>query len=116
MKFIGSIVDSTRIPCINFPLQHQQTAQIGKLKLTGLLSPCHTRGHMLFLIQGRGSPPLLFTGDTLFTGGCGKFFEGNADDMFRCFDMIKQLPRETLIFPGHGKEKKDYFIFQMQTA
>ena len=59
-------------------------------KITALPAPCHTRGHTLFFLEEEGiSNPeksiydkVLFTGDTLFVGGCGKFFEGNGEVFF----------------------------------
>ena len=47
----------------------------------------------------------VFTGDTLFIGGCGKFFEGDADDMLKSMDKISALPDDTKIFCGHEYTK-----------
>lgn len=59
--------------------------------------PCHTRGHIIYKI-GR----LLFTGDTLFTGGCGRFFEGDAKQMFKnLHHTIGKMSDDTIVFPGH---------------
>lgn len=58
--------------------------------------PCHTRGHVIYKV-GR----FLFTGDTLFSGGCGKFFEGNASEMYKnLYHTIGTMPDDTIIFPG----------------
>ncbi|MBI2372444.1 MAG: hydroxyacylglutathione hydrolase [Deltaproteobacteria bacterium] len=57
---------------------------------------CHTRTHVAYHFDGK-----LFTGDTLFAAGCGRFFEGDAKDMRAAFDAIEALPLGTLIFPGH---------------
>ncbi len=43
----------------------------------------------------------VFTGDTLFLGGCGRFFEGTADQMLRALDRVAELPADTKIFCGH---------------
>lgn len=43
----------------------------------------------------------LFTGDTVFIGGCGKFFQGTAEEMARNISWIKTLPPDTKIFCGH---------------
>lgn len=78
LRFVGSKVDEKRIPCLNYPMQHNQFLKIGHMKITGLLSPCHTRGHMLYLVEDTKPretvPPLLFTGDTLFVGNLVFFF------------------------------------------
>ena len=77
--------------------------------------PCHTKGHLLyhFKINVKNSKEndikdnvftsknCLFTGDTLFIGGCGKFFEGNAQDMYSNLELIKSLPLDTQIYCGH---------------
>mgnify|MGYP001807241274 CR=1 FL=1 len=43
----------------------------------------------------------LFTGDTIFIGGCGRFFEGTADQMLLAMDRASELPEDTKIFCGH---------------
>ena len=45
-------------------------------------------------------PNILFSGDTIFQGGCGKFFEGTSKNMFDNFMKIKALPKNTYILPG----------------
>lgn len=60
--------------------------------------PCHTRGHVIYRLGQR----LLFTGDTLFTGGCGKFFEGNGEEMYlNLHHTIGSMSADTLVMPGH---------------
>jgi hydroxyacylglutathione hydrolase len=74
--------------------------------------PCHTKGHIAFVVyppptgsheQDRESDtaPLLFCGDTLFIGGCGRFFEGTAEDMLRNMDRLATLPPATQVFCAH---------------
>ncbi len=58
--------------------------------------PCHTRGHVAFQIENA-----LFTGDTLFNSGCGKFFEGSAAEMLQNLQLLKTLPPTTAIYCGH---------------
>ena len=43
----------------------------------------------------------LFTGDTVFIGGCGKFFEGDGQDMHRNIEIYKDFPGDSSIYPGH---------------
>lgn len=59
-------------------------------------SPGHTLGHISYF-----SPPYLFCGDTMFSGGCGRLFEGTAEQMFETFQKINQLPKDTLICCAH---------------
>jgi hydroxyacylglutathione hydrolase len=77
---------------------------LDSLKLAGLditcfHTPCHTRGHTLYYIPGE--PGSLFTGDTLFSGGCGRFFEGSAEQMLSALDRIAALPPDTRVYCGH---------------
>lgn len=71
-------------------LRDQEEYSLGSLRIRALHTPCHTRGHVLFYVTrssssagGEGgdeetAAPLVFSGDTLFVGGCGRFFEGDA--------------------------------------
>ena len=43
----------------------------------------------------------VFTGDTIFSGGAGRFFEGTADQMVAAFDKVMALPPSTKMYPGH---------------
>ena len=60
--------------------------------------PGHTTGHICFHFF---KEKYLFTGDTLFSLGCGRLFEGTYEDMFRSLDKIKKLPKNTKIYCGH---------------
>lgn len=58
--------------------------------------PAHTRSHIAF--HGHG---MLFCGDTLFSAGCGRLFEGTPEEMQRALDKLAQLPPETEVYCGH---------------
>ncbi|WMY95031.1 MAG: hydroxyacylglutathione hydrolase [Arsenophonus sp.] len=58
--------------------------------------PGHTLGHVAYYQK-----PYLFCGDTLFSGGCGRIFEGNSKQMYHSLNFIKKLPDETFICCGH---------------
>jgi hydroxyacylglutathione hydrolase len=66
------------------------------IKFRVLEIPGHTRGHIAF--YGKG---LLFSGDTLFTAGCGRLFEGTAAQMVAALTKLAALPPETLVYCGH---------------
>lgn len=59
-------------------------------------TPGHTLGHISYF-----SFPYLFCGDTLFSGGCGRLFEGTAEQMFHSFQKLNKLPGETLVCCAH---------------
>ena len=84
-------------------------------------SPCHTRGHVLFYIEPKEFTDkerdlsgenreicefnrILLSGDTLFIGGCGRFFEGSASEMAQNMWYMRSLHEDTAVFCGH-----DYF-------
>ena len=60
--------------------------------------PCHTAGHVAYYLKGLG---IVFTGDTLFAMGCGRLFEGTADQMFDNLQRLAALPGETKVYCGH---------------
>ncbi len=59
-------------------------------------TPGHTRGHVCYV--GHGA---LFSGDTLFTAGCGRLFEGDAEQMYTAMERIRGLPDDTLLYCAH---------------
>lgn len=69
-------------------------------------TPGHTLGHVCFY-----SAPWLFCGDTLFSGGCGRLFEGTPAQMYRSLQRINTLPEETLICCAH-----EYTLSNMKFA
>eukprot|EP01080_Neovahlkampfia_damariscottae_P013063 gene13063-8271_t len=98
VKIYGSSKD--KILELTNPIKHKDEISIENLNFTIFETPCHTDGHVIYYLQDENNP-ILFTGDTLFTGGCGKFFEGDAKHMLSNFKVIKNLPLNTLIFCGH---------------
>jgi hydroxyacylglutathione hydrolase len=60
--------------------------------------PGHTKGHICFHFYNE---KLLFTGDTLFSLGCGRIFEGTYEQMFSSLNKIKAMPLDTQIYCGH---------------
>ena len=62
--------------------------------------PGHTLDHLAFY-SSNNKDPILFCGDTLFAGGCGRVFEGTFEQMFKSLKKISNYPKETKIFCGH---------------
>lgn len=83
--------------------KHGDEFKVGSLKVTCLSTPCHTTGHLCYYVEGPGgSDKVVFTGDTLFLGGCGRFFEGTADQMYKALVIILgSLPGDTKVYCGH---------------
>ncbi|XP_018610041.1 hydroxyacylglutathione hydrolase, mitochondrial-like isoform X2 [Scleropages formosus] len=87
-----------RVGALTQKVTHYNTFKIGSLNVKCLFTPCHTTGHICYFVTKDKSsePPAVFTGDTLFVAGCGKFFEGTAEEMYKALiDILGRLPPET---------------------
>ena len=110
----GGIMELTQLfnvpaygPCnesiaeVTHPLQENDLIQLQELALdlSVMDIPGHTRGHIAYY----GSKPfaMVFCGDTLFSCGCGRIFEGNAVQMYQSLQKLSQLPDETRIYCTH---------------
>uniref|UniRef100_A0A0N5AIF1 hydroxyacylglutathione hydrolase n=1 Tax=Syphacia muris TaxID=451379 RepID=A0A0N5AIF1_9BILA len=77
------------------------TDKLGKLNIECLHTPCHTSGHICYYVT-RENQKVVFTGDTLFIAGCGRFFEGTAEQMDTALNgELAKLPSDTKVFCGH---------------
>ncbi|KAA8539720.1 hypothetical protein F0562_026412 [Nyssa sinensis] len=78
-----------------------------------LHTPCHTKGHISYYVTGKEEEdPAVFTGDTLFIAGCGKFFEGTAEQMYQSLCVtLGSLPKPTQVYCGH-----EYTVKNLQFA
>ncbi|KAJ1987231.1 Cytoplasmic glyoxalase II [Dimargaris cristalligena] len=92
-----------RIPELNYVVKNGEEFNIGTLTVRPLLTPGHTKGSVSYYITDPQQPQkAVFTGDTLFVGGCGKFFEGTGEDMYlSLIEIIGSLPPDTLVYCGH---------------
>ena len=103
-KIIGSFYDKDRIPGIDMFLKKNQVLKIGNLELKVLFVPGHTSGHIAFYFFKQ---EVVFTGDTLFSLGCGRVLEGTHDEMFNSLNNLKKLPLNTKIYCGHEYTKSN---------
>ena len=103
-KIFGYSKDKDRIPGIDILLDDNSLCNIGNLKAKILFVPGHTSGHIAFYFE---KEKIVFTGDTLFSLGCGRVFEGTHEDMFRSLNRLKGLHPETKIYCGHEYTKKN---------
>ena len=101
-KILGYNLDKNRIPGIDICLLENQEEKIGNLKFKVIFIPGHTSGHIAFYFS---EEKIVFTGDTLFSLGCGKVFEGTHEDMFNSLAKLKSLPPETRVYCGHEYTK-----------
>jgi hydroxyacylglutathione hydrolase len=93
---VGPQKDKARIPGIDVGVEEDKGWELDGHKVSVLEVPGHTRGAITFVIEDNA-----FTGDTLFSLGCGRLFEGDAATMWDSLSRLMQLPPETLIYCGH---------------
>ncbi len=97
-KIVGFLGDKHRIPGIDIALRNNENWSFGNSTVKVFHIPGHTLGHICFFFE---KEKIVFTGDTLFSLGCGKIFEGNHEQMLTSLNKIKQLPKDTMIYCGH---------------
>ena len=90
-----------RIPEPLHRLQHgDKVVELG-LEFTVMDVPGHTSGHIAYFCPSMDGAPLLFCGDTLFSGGCGRLFEGTPAQMLASLDSLGALPGNTRVCCTH---------------
>ncbi len=97
-KIIGSFSDKNRIPGIDITLKDNEFFKIGNSEFKVIETSGHTIGHVSYYFKEDNS---LFCGDTLFSLGCGRIFEGSYQQMMESILKIRSLPDDTLIYCGH---------------
>ncbi len=103
-KILGFNDDKDRIPGIDIFLKENQKQKIGNLIFKVIFIPGHTNGHVAFYFE---KEKIVFTGDTLFSLGCGRVFEGTNLEMFNSLNKLKNLPSETKVYCGHEYTKNN---------
>ena len=83
---------------ITDPLEDGSTLTLGSTRFTVLTVPGHTLDHIAYYSAEAG---LLFCGDTLFAGGCGRMFEGTAPQMHGSLARLAALPGDTAVYCAH---------------
>ena len=97
-KVVGFFGDKHRIPGIDITVKDNDQWVFGNSIVKILHIPGHTLGHICFYFE---KEKFAFTGDTLFSLGCGKIFEGDHKQMLASLNKIKKLPKDTKIYCGH---------------
>lgn len=97
-KIVGPKYDEARIPGIQVALEEGDTYSVGNATAEVFFTPGHTRGHICFWFK---DADVLFSGDTLFSLGCGRLFEGTPEDMWSSLQKLRKLPDTVLVFCGH---------------
>lgn len=95
---IGYAGDKSRIPCIDRDVENNEILNILGSEVKVIFVPGHTKGHVVyFFIKEK----YLFCGDTLFSMGCGRLFEGSVEEMHNSLKIISNLPEETKVYCAH---------------
>jgi hydroxyacylglutathione hydrolase len=94
----GPAAEAARIPTLDRLVAEGDTVRLGALEAAVLEVPAHTAGHIAFHLA---SERLAFVGDTLFAMGCGRLFEGTAEQMHANLQRFAAFPPETQIYCAH---------------
>ena len=97
-KVVGFFGDKHRIPGIDIALKNDEKWNFGNSIVKIMHIPGHTLGHICFFFE---KEKIAFTGDTLFSLGCGRIFEGDHKQMLLSLNKLKNLPKDTKIYCGH---------------
>lgn len=118
------IAGSKSSPGVSEIPTHLQKYQLGNLEVVCLRTPCHTQDSICYYVKDSDTnEQCLFTGDTLFTGGCGRFFEGNGQEMDQALNktILEGVGEPnwnmTRVYPGHEYTKDNVkfirkFVYQ----
>jgi hydroxyacylglutathione hydrolase len=103
-QIIGSAADLKRLPPLHLPVTENDKIQIGGNEGIVFDTPGHTIGHISVYFE---ASKLLFSADTLMALGCGRLFEGTAEQMWHSLQKLSKLPDDTLVCSGHEYTEKN---------
>ncbi|KAJ8764075.1 hypothetical protein K2173_004976 [Erythroxylum novogranatense] len=112
IKVYGGSLDKVKA-CTNQVENGDKWSLGAHVNILALHTPCHTKGHISYYVTGKETEdPAVFTGDTLFIAGCGRFFEGTAEQMYQSLCVtLGSLPKPTQVYCGH-----EYTVKNLQFA
>jgi hydroxyacylglutathione hydrolase len=103
LKIFGFAGDRGRLPGLTDGLDDGQRVEVAGLEFRAMHIPGHTLGAVAFNVENA-----VFTGDTLFVAGCGRLFEGTAEQMYSSLnERLASLPDSTQVFCGHEYTAKN---------
>lgn len=97
-QIVGYEGDADRIPGIDITLSDASHFMFGNQRADIFFIPGHTTGHIAFYFA---ESKAVFVGDTLFAMGCGRLFEGTAEQMYDSLQLLANFPEDTRIYCGH---------------
>ena len=107
-KVIGA--DRRRIPGIDSVVEDGQILKLGGGRVRVIATPGHTSTSVCYLMEPAAGNEngILWTGDTLFAGGCGRLLENDAQSMWDSLQKLVSLPDDTLVYCGHDYTLENY--------
>lgn len=97
-QIMASVYDQQRIPGVDAAVSEGAHFYLGDQRVTIIDTPGHTLGHIAYYVPESHA---LFCGDTLFGMGCGRLFEGSAEQLWSSLQKFKALPQNTLVYCAH---------------
>lgn len=97
-KLVAAAADRQRISNIDIEVADGDQIFLGQQAIQIISTPGHTLGHLVYYHADNHA---LFCGDTLFSMGCGRLFEGSAEQMWQSLQRLKALPTETRVYCAH---------------
>lgn len=104
VKVYGGGAEGGRVPALTDAVEDGDQITVGGFEARVIGIPAHTNGHVAYYFPQLKA---VFTGDTLFVGGCGRVFEGKAEQMVAALNKLAALPDDTLVFCGHEYTEKN---------
>ena len=97
-RVVAPAAEADGIPAVDETVREGDRVHVGALEARVIETPGHTAGHISYFLP---DDKLVFVGDTLFSIGCGRVIEGNAEMMWNSLLKLRALPDDTRIFCGH---------------
>ena len=98
LKIVGARKDAPRLPPLDMQVGEGDVVEIGEARARVIETPGHTTGHIAYYFE---EGEAVFVGDTLFSLGCGRVFEGTMETMYCSLERLAALPQETRLYCGH---------------
>ncbi len=97
-RITAPAAEAGKIPTLERAVREGDTVSLGAIEAEVLEVPAHTAGHIAYHLP---SEKVVFVGDTLFAMGCGKLFEGTAEQMYGNMKRLEALPADTKVYCAH---------------
>lgn len=97
-RVIAPLAEAGSIPQVDVTVSDGDTVTVGTLEARVIATPGHTAGHVVYWFPQENA---LFAGDTLFSLGCGRLFEGSAAGLWTALEKLRRLPDDARLYCGH---------------